>query len=61
MHSAQICHRDLKLENILVTDKGKIKLIDFGFSISTCKDQMLQVTCGTTAYMSPELVSKKEY
>jgi MAP/microtubule affinity-regulating kinase len=38
---------------------GLIKIIDFGFAIS-CKDN-LKVVCGTPSYMSPELVSKKEY
>jgi serine/threonine protein kinase len=33
LHSCQICHRDLKLENILVNDRGRIKIIDFGFSV----------------------------
>lgn len=33
MHSVEICHRDLKLENILVSDRQRIKIIDFGFSI----------------------------
>ncbi len=33
MHGKLICHRDLKLDNILVTDNGKPKIIDFGFAI----------------------------
>jgi serine/threonine protein kinase len=33
MHSKGICHRDLKMDNILITDSGKVKIIDFGFSI----------------------------
>lgn len=51
----------MKLENILVSDRGRIKIIDFGFSIVSEKDQKLKVNCGTSSYMSPELVQKKEY
>lgn len=32
MHDRHICHRDIKLENVLVGGNKKIKLIDFGFS-----------------------------
>ena len=52
-------HRDIKLENV-ISNKGKIKLIDFGFS--TCllsKDQKIKIFCGTPGYMAPEIVSKE--
>lgn len=32
MHKQKILHRDIKPENILVIDKTKVKLCDFGFS-----------------------------
>ena len=32
MHSKKITHRDLKLENILISDDDKIKIIDLGLS-----------------------------
>ena len=35
MHCCYICHRDLKLDNILVNERGKIKIIDFGFSVQS--------------------------
>lgn len=50
-HSKNICHRDLKLENILVDDNDHIKVIDFGFSIDTTKK--LNTYCGTPPYMCP--------
>lgn len=60
MHAQDISHRDIKLENILIEARtGKVKVIDFGFSCQ-CKDR-LRVFCGTPSYMSPEIVSKKEY
>ena len=61
MHSQLIVHRDLKLENILVSDRQKVKIIDFGFGIRTKADVNLKIFCGTSAYMSPEIVRKSEY
>ncbi len=61
MHSHLICHRDLKLENILISDRKKAKIIDFGFGIRTPKDVFLKIYCGTASYMSPEIIRKTEY
>lgn len=56
-----ICHRDLKLENILVSDRKRIKIIDFGFGIRTPANVPLKIYCGTSSYMAPEIVRKSEY
>ncbi|CAK59998.1 unnamed protein product (macronuclear) [Paramecium tetraurelia] len=60
MHEQDICHRDLKFENLLIdyTTK-KIKLIDFGYSIKINGKQTC--SCGTPQYMAPELVKKSSY
>lgn len=60
-HEQQICHRDLKTENILITPEGTIKLIDFGFATISSRNERLKVFCGTPCYMSPEIVSRKKY
>jgi serine/threonine protein kinase len=54
-----ICHRDLKLENILLNKGTDIKLIDFGFSDSILKD--LKSLKGTFGYMAPEVYYKKPF
>lgn len=60
MHSKNICHRDIKLDNLVYQESTNIlKIIDFGFA-SNSKDP-LKVFCGTPSYMAPEIVSKKEY
>jgi len=61
LHSLDIVHRDIKLENLLLDSKNNVKIIDFGFSIENPKDKTLNVFCGTPSYMAPELVTKKNY
>ena len=61
MHAENICHRDIKLENILISDRGKVKIIDFGFSVHVEDGQKLKVFCGTSSYMAPEIVKKHDY
>lgn len=46
MHEQDICHRDLKFENLLIDyNTRKIKLIDFGYSIKINGKQTC--SCGT--------------
>ena len=59
LHSKNISHRDIKLENMLMDDTKNIKVIDFGFATTSLKP--LNVFCGTPNYMAPEIVAKKEY
>ena len=62
IHSMNIVHRDIKLENILIDIKNNIKICDFGISkILSSKDQKLYDQCGTPMYMAPEIfLSNKE-
>lgn len=55
LHSKNICHRDLKFENILIDDRNNIKIIDFGFSILCDPSKKLTLFCGTPSYMAPEI------
>lgn len=61
LHDKNVAHRDLKLENLIVTDSHKVSLIDFGFSICGGADKKLKIFCGTPNYMAPEIVEKKTY
>ena len=56
-----ICHRDIKLENILTLKNDVIKLIDFGFAVKTNKETFQTLLCGSPSYMAPEIVKKEKY
>lgn len=58
-HQQNICHRDIKLENILVNEDHLVKIIDFGFS-SKCNLKLTNY-CGTPPYMAPEITMKTPY
>ena len=56
-----ICHRDIKLENILIVNNKIIKIIDFGFAIKCNRNEYQEFFCGTVYYMPPEIVNKEKY
>ena len=62
IHSKGFAHRDLKLENILLTHKYILKIIDFGLSHEFKEDgELLNTKCGSPSYASPEIVLGKPY
>ena len=63
IHSKDIVHRDIKLENILIDLNNRIKICDFGIGvILNSEDDLLYDQCGTPMYMAPEIIlsSKKK-
>lgn len=65
VHSLNLSHRDLKLENILLADQKRtiVKLTDFGFirEFNPQSRRFLSTICGTTVYMAPELLTGQKY
>ena len=60
LHKNDLIHRDIKPENILLYDNNLCKLCDFGWCVRL-EGKQRTTFCGTTEYMSPEIVNKVEY
>jgi NIMA (never in mitosis gene a)-related kinase len=62
IHDRKIIHRDIKSQNIFLTQNGKVKLGDFG--IARCLDKTMEkalTVVGTPYYLSPEIINNEPY
>jgi len=57
LHSRGIHHRDIKLDNIMITNEGRLVLIDMGFASFKDDPKSYSQTNGTLHYASPEVMS----
>lgn len=60
-HQFNICHRDLKPENLLLDKNLNIKIADFGMAALEINSKLLETSCGSPHYASPEIVTGKNY
>mmetsp|Transcript_156109 Transcript_156109/g.500721 ORF Transcript_156109/g.500721 Transcript_156109/m.500721 type:complete len:535 (+) Transcript_156109:157-1761(+) len=67
LHAKSIAHRDIKLENLLLKDKGvelsknTVKLIDFGFAVRFAPGKAdMKTMAGSAYYVAPEIIRRKK-
>ena len=66
MHRKGIVHRDIKMENILISsveDKTEyeIRVADFGLAVFTLEDEPLSGKCGSPGFVAPEVFRGPNY
>ncbi|SCU87190.1 LAFA_0E05270g1_1 [Lachancea sp. 'fantastica'] len=61
LHMNNIVHRDLKIENIMISTSGEIKIIDFGLSNMYNPKKQLHTFCGSLYFAAPELLKACPY
>lgn len=57
IHDLKIVYRDLKPENLVLTEKGVLKVVDFGMAKHVA--HITFTVCGTPEYMAPEIIHGK--
>lgn len=62
LHNNNLIHRDLKLQNLMIDERGFLKIIDFGISrkLGTWGEKSTTF-CGTAEYIAPEVIMETGY
>jgi carbon catabolite-derepressing protein kinase len=65
-HARDVFHRDVKPENLLLDERGDLRLTDFGLCAfadggQLCPHGLAATACGTPAYVAPEILLKRRY
>ena len=58
LHKRNIIHRDIKLSNVLLSERMEVRLCDFGLAIENGIEGQKNI-CGTPNYIAPELLNNK--
>jgi serine/threonine protein kinase len=61
LHANNVCHRDLKLENVLLDSFHHVRVADFGLARRFSPSELLTTRCGSEEYAAPEIVQGLPY
>mmetsp|Transcript_13588 Transcript_13588/g.22380 ORF Transcript_13588/g.22380 Transcript_13588/m.22380 type:complete len:888 (+) Transcript_13588:76-2739(+) len=63
LHKKGFLHRDLKVENVMISAEKKVKLIDFGFlcALDEGEEEFMGPQTGTIGYFAPESIPLSGY
>jgi len=61
VHVNNIAHRDIKLENVLIDNHGRVYLIDLGLCAFIEENKLCRDWCGSDNYLAPEIVRRNPY
>jgi len=61
LHQQGYVHRDVKPENVFLTEKHRVRLGDFGFATRWRPSRLLEACVGTFPYTAPEVIDQRPY
>jgi eukaryotic-like serine/threonine-protein kinase len=57
VHAAGLLHRDIKAQNVIRAEDGRLVLMDFGTGAEPAEDSKATALAGTPAYLAPEVLA----
>lgn len=61
IHNHNIAHRDVKLENVLIDNRGRVFVVDLGLCAFIEENKLCRDWCGSDNYLAPEIVRRNAY